>query len=201
MKLTTLFLAFATAVIVSDCAHGQLLKNLFGGGDTAQSEPLGLDASVLSQASNLLGQQKLQLPSLPSLLNQQSSGSNILGQGGLGDLSKLVPTPQLPSLSPPNFLNQFNAKSKEMVDRTTDWARTKQQQLKEKTLGRLVGGNALNFLKGSTPATDNQPAELAQPPVIPPQTPNYYANPGTAVPAQPQIRSAANPNGQPTVRF
>lgn len=201
MKFTTLFLACAAALMISDCVHGQLLKNLFGGAGSAQSGLLDVDPSVLNQANNLLGQQKLQVPSLPSLLNQQGSAGNAVGQGGLGDLSKLIPTPQLPSLSPPNFLNQFNAKSKEMVDRTTDWARTKQQQLKEKTLGRLTKSNPLSFLNGNTPTTGNQQAELVQPPAIPPQTPNYYANPKAAAPAQPQIRSAANPNGQPAVRF
>ena len=199
MKLTTLCIAFVTALMISNCAHGQLLKNLFGGGNSNQNTPLGVDASTLEQASKLLGQQKFQVPGISSLLGQQGAQGNNAGQGGLGDLSKLIPTPQLPSFQPPNLLNQFNAKSKEMIDRTTDWARNKQQAFKEKSLGRLAKSNPLSFLSGlggNTQATDTPQAGSAT------RTPLNGSVPSTPnLPAQPQIRSAANPNGQPTVRF
>jgi hypothetical protein len=222
MKLTTLLLAFAAAFIVSNSVHGQLLKNLFGGGNANQSTPLGMEPSALGQASNLLGQQKFQLPSIPSILNQQGSQRNATMEGGLGNLSNLIPKPQLPSFQPPNLLNQFNAKSKEMIDRTTDWARAKQQALKEQSFGRLANSTPFSFLGGSGAGatlpqtlesqqsgsvTRNQPnaSALARPSTSQPSasstTPNYFAPPRTNGPAQPQIRSAANPNGQPTVRF
>jgi len=192
MKLTTLCLAIVTALMISDCVHGQLLKNLFGGATSNQSTPLGAEASALGQASNLLGQQNFQLPGIPSLLNQQGSTA---GQGGLGDLSNLIPKPQLPSFNPPNLLNQFNNKSKEMIDRTTEWARTKQQAFKEKSLGSLTKNNPLSFLNGNTPAIDNLDAGSAAK-----HLQNYIA-PGATPLAQPPIRSAANPNGLPAVRF
>ena len=199
MKLTTLCLAFVTALVISDCAHGQLLKNLFGGGNSSQHTPLGVDASTLEQASKLLGQQKFQVPGISSLLGQQGAQGNTAGQGGLSNLSKLIPTPQLPSFQPPNLLNQFNAKSKEMIDRTTEWARGKQQEFKEKSFGRLAKSNPLSFLSGlsgNTQATGNPQAGSAT------RNPLNNSGPSTPnVPAQPQIRSAANPNGQPTVRF
>lgn len=219
MKLLTLFLAFATALLTSECAQGQLLKNLFGGGNSNQSTPLGMEPSALGQASNLLGQQKFQMPSFSSVFDQQGAQGNAAGQSGLGDLSNLIPKPQLPSFQPPNLLNQFNSKSKEMIDRTTDWARTKQQALKEKSFGRLANSNPLGFLSGmgaaagGQQATRSQPAgsatrsqpnlpALAQPSTAPPSaSPNYFAAPRTNGAAQPQIRNAANPNGQPTVRF
>ena len=177
---------------------------------------------MLAWPSNLLGQQKFQLPSIPSILNQQGAQGNTAVESGLGSLSNLIPKPQLPSFQPPNLLNQFNTKSKQIIDRTTDWARTKQQALKEKSFGRLANSNPLGFLGGNGveatlpqilggqqpgSVTRNQPnaSELAQPSSAPPSvqsaTPNYFAPPKTNAPAQPQIRSAANPNGQPTVRF
>ena len=218
MKLTPLCLAFVIALMSNDCVHGQLLKNLFGGSNSNQSTPLGLEPSALGQADNVVGQQKFQLPSLPSLFNQQGAQGNTTGQSGSGNLSNLVPTPQLPSFQAPNLLNQFNAKSKEMIDRTTDWARTKQQTLKEKSFGRLTKSNPLGFFGGSEATAGNQQTagdqqlgsatkvqpdvlELAQPSTAPPSNPSYFAPPKTNVPAQPMIRSAANPNGQPTVRF
>ena len=208
MKLTTLCLAIATALMISDCVHGQLLKNLFGGTNSNQSTPLGAEASALGQhASNLLGQQNFQLPGIPSL--QQG---NTAGQGGLGDLSNLIPKPQLPSFNPPNLLNSFNAKSKEMIDRTTEWARTKQQAFKEKSLGSMTKNNPLNFLNGGNngilnggnngiaSAVENLGASSLGAGSTTKSQPNYYAPPSTPL-AQPPIRSAANPNGLPTVRF
>ena len=199
MKLTPLCLAIAATLMISDCVHGQLLKNLFGGGNSNQSAQQGAEASALGQTANLLGQQNLPLPGLSSLLGQQGTQGATTGQGGLGGLANLIPKPQLPSFNPPNLLNQFNAKSKEMIDRTTDWARTKQQEIKEKSFGRLAKSNPLGFLNGNTsgntPSTVDQAVGSATK-----SLPNYFA-PGSSPPAQPQIRSAANPNGQPTVRF
>ena len=209
MKLTTLCLAIVTALMVSDCVHGQLLKNLFGGGASNPSTPLGAEASALGQARNLLGQQNLQLPGIPSLLNQQGSTA---GQGGLGDLSNLIPKPQLPSFNPPNLLNQFNNKSKEVIDRTTEWARTKQQAFKEKSFGSLTKNNPLAFLNGGdsggnngiAPAIENLGAGSTTKYLgagsAAKSQPDYFAPRSTPL-AQPPIRSAANPSGLPSVRF
>ena len=85
MKLTPLCLAFVIALMSNDCVHGQLLKNLFGGSDSNQSTPLGMEPSALGQADNVVGQQKFQLPSLPSLFkptgsSRQHNGAKWLGQ-------------------------------------------------------------------------------------------------------------------------
>lgn len=212
MKSTTFCLALLAALTISNSAQGQLLKNLFGGNDTNQSKPLGNEPSALGSLNESNGQQKFRLPTLPSLFKQQDSQSDVLGRGDLGELSNLVPTPQLPSFNSPNLLNQFNSKSKQMIDRTTVWARDKQQQLKENTFGRLSGSNPLGFLSSATAPEAQESrvrtaadavtnSSLAQPSTTPPKKPDYFAPPKVTQPAQPPIRTASSPDGQPAMRF
>jgi hypothetical protein len=206
MKFTTICLALASTFMMAQSTNGQLLKNLFGSGSSEQSKPLGDELSAFGRAVNSSGQQKFKLP---SLFKQQNSTSDVLG---MGDLSNLIPSPQVPSFSPPNLLNQFNTKSKQMIDRTTDWARVKQQQLKEKTFGRLGQTNPLGFLNGVTAPSaveraitpdNNRPVQskLAQPSTTPPKKFEYFAPPKSNQAAQPPIRTASTPDGQPAARF
>ncbi len=220
MKSTTICLALLVGLTVSNRVHGQLFKNLFGG-DTNQSQPLGYEPSALGSLNESTEQQKFRLPTLPSLFKQQDPQSDVLGRGDMSGLSNLVPTPRLPAFNQSNLLDQFNSKSKQMIDRTTDWARDKQQRLKEKTFGRLGATNPLGFLSGSAPPSTREErttpmkpgptgnrsierttnSELAQPSTITPRKPDYFAPPKVIQPAQPPIRTASSPDGQPAMRF
>ncbi len=221
-------LALFIALSIANRCEAQL-GNLFGKPATkpfAQVDEAAMGIKRVGELGLPIREEAgFKLPSLGSLFGRDESKSI---EGILG--ARQLPQGLLPQAkSQPNFLDQLNAKSKAAIDRTTEWAREKQQQLQQKSFQGLqqsgaggllqAPGNRMvegmkNFFGG---LNRSQTTPLEKPPVQPRALADRgnarppSAAPATSTPsralnyygsgAQPPIRSAAVPSGQTTQRF
>lgn len=101
-----------------------------------------------------------------------------------GGLSGMIPSLSGNS-SPNDVIGRMNQKSKQMIDRTSDWARQKKQQVTGNMFGKALGSIM-------TPTEPASPAKSAF----------DWLKPKTSrPPTQPPLRSASNYDLQPGIRY
>ena len=183
MKCLTATAIVFLCVVTTSLAHAQLpqgypaarsnssgLGSLFGGGNGG-----GL--------SNLLqGLSPSRSPGVPAAQQNQSNGSLL---GNLQGLQGLIPAlgGEQPSNLGTDILSRMNQKSKSVIDRTTNWARQKKQEMGQKMLGNLIPGLKPQHQQAAQTAFDwLKPKNFQQS-------------------TQPPLRSAQNYGQQPDVRY
>ena len=186
MKPLTTMLAMTLLLLISQHCHGQ--NSILGGWGNVLQGITG-DRTPQSQQSN-------------SGLSGLFGGANNTANSGsasslLGGLPNLIPGlgGNNGNAAPTDLLSRMNQKSKDAIDRTTNWAQQKKQEMSSKMFSgtldmlkpkSLQGGQANqgnNLLQGASGAFD----------WLKPQS-NQPLN-------QPPIRSAENYGQQPSMRY
>lgn len=182
--LTTLVAILFLGVIGHQC-HGQN-QGLGGWGKiiqglTGDRTPGNFQVpQSLPDVSGILGGGNQNTGSSP---NPLSGVQNLFGKGGANLGGNAGSTGQS------DILSRLNQKSKDAIDRTTQWAQQKKQQMTAKMFSGALdrfkpqGGQGSGLLQGASSALD-------------------WLKPSGSVPLnQPPIRSAENYGQQPSIRY
>jgi hypothetical protein len=127
-----------------------------------------------------------------ALANLFGGGNGTTNGGGLGGLQKLQGL--LPAIGAGqnqntgnDILSRLNQSSKSFVDRTTDWARQKKQEMSQKMLGNTLG----NLVPGLNQQQSTQPKSAF----------DWLKPKNLQAPTQPPVRAAQNYGQQPAIRY
>ena len=189
MKPLTTLLAMTLLTLISHQCHAQ--NQTFGGWGGNILQGITGDRTPRTQQSNS------SLSGLFSGGNNTASSGIGSPSGFLGGLPNLIPSlgGNDNNAAPTDLLSRMNQKSKNAIDRTTDWAQQKKQAMSSKMFSgafdmlkpkSLQGGQSTqssNLLQGASNAFD----------WLKPQS-NQPLN-------QPPIRSAENYGQQPSMRY
>ena len=167
---------------------GSSFSNMFGGmGGIANAFNLNRTPGVDQQpASNPLSGIQGGLQGLiPGMGGQQQQSSN-----PLGGLQGLIPGMggQQTNNTGTDMLSRVNQRSKDALDRTTNWARQKKQEMTSKMVGNSLG-NLIPALKPQA-----QSGQSSSPF-------DWLKSKVTQPPTQPPLRSAQNYGQQPSIRY
>ena len=177
----------ATANAQTSQGGGSSFSNMFGGmGGIANAFNLNRSPGVDQQpASNPLSGLQGGLQGLiPGMGGQQQSSNP------LGSLQGLMPAlgGQQNNSAGTDILSRVNQKSKDALDRTTNWARQKKQEMTSKMVGNSLG-NLIPALKPQA-----QSGQTSGPF-------DWLKSKVTQPPTQPPLRSAQNYGQQPSIRY